>query len=52
MFKGKVLFYVFRGNKPVTSALFTFPTNPTEQFNNFKKYIIIKNLVLLNGYFK
>ena len=36
MYKG-IEVYISRGNKPISSASFTFATNPTDQFNNFKK---------------
>ncbi len=33
-----ILFY--RGNKPISIATFSIATNPTDQFNIFKKYMI------------
>lgn len=42
-----------RGGKVVTTSSFALPTNPTEQFNNFKKYLpaypsLVKYLFGLN----
>lgn len=33
-------FINLRGKKSVNVATFSLPTNPTEQFNNFKQYLI------------
>lgn len=37
----------FRGNKPINIATFSVTSNPTDQFNTFKKFIVI-NTVLSN----